>query len=77
MNDKKLLQSGSKDDSGDNDGGGSDSDPSEDNMEEEEMAKIIPIKLNASKKKNDAKKQLPIRKTFKQEEIKEQKQQQT
>lgn len=77
MNDKKLLQSGAKDDSGDNDGGGSDSDPSEDNMEEEEMAKIIPIKLNASKKKTDAKKQLPIRKTFKQEEAKEQKQQQT
>jgi hypothetical protein len=49
--DKNLLMSGSKNDSGD-EGGGSDSDPSEDNMEEDEMAKIIPIKV--SKKKQDA-----------------------
>jgi hypothetical protein len=34
-------------------------------MEEEEMAKIIPIKVNHSKKKPDTKKQLPIRKQFK------------
>lgn len=62
MGDKKLLVSGSKDDCGD-EGGGSESDPSEDNMEEEEMAKIIPIKVNASKKKTDLKKQqLPIKK---------------
>lgn len=43
MGDKKLLNAGSKNESGD--GGGSDSDPSEDNMEEEDMAKIIPIKV--------------------------------
>jgi hypothetical protein len=49
MSDKNLLTSGSKIDSCD-DGGGSDSDPSEDNMEEEEMAKIIPIKLSTKKK---------------------------
>ena len=48
--DKTLLTAGSKNDSGD-EGGGSDSDPSEDNMEEEEMAKIIPIKV--SKKKQE------------------------
>lgn len=47
-NDKSLLTSGSKNDSGD-EGGGSDSDPSEDNMEEEEMAKIIPIKVTKKK----------------------------
>jgi hypothetical protein len=44
-----LLKAGSKND--DNDGGGSDSDPSEDNMDEEEMAKIIPIKTNSLNKK--------------------------
>lgn len=65
MGDKKLLTAGCKDESGD-DGGGSESDPSEDNMEEEEMAKIIPIKVNASKKKAEIKKQLPIKKIFKQ-----------
>lgn len=65
MGDKKLLNSGAKDEAGD-DGGGSDSDPSEDNMEEEEIAKIIPIKVNSTKKKHDAKKQLPLRKQFKQ-----------
>ncbi len=48
--DKSLLTAGSKNDSGD-EGGGSDSDPSEDNMEEEEIAKIIPIKV--SKKKQE------------------------
>jgi hypothetical protein len=48
--DKTLLTAGSKNDSGD-EGGGSDSDPSEDNMEEEEMAKIMPIKV--SKKKQE------------------------
>lgn len=55
MSDKSLLTSGNQKESGE-DGGGSDSDPSEDNMEEEEMAKIIPIKTNAAKKKQDAKK---------------------
>ena len=44
------MLSWSKDDTGD-EGGGSDSDPSEDNMEEEEMAKIIPIKV--AKKKQE------------------------
>ena len=49
MSDKSLLMAGStKNDSGDE--AGSDSDPSEDNMEEEEMAKIIPIKVNNKKK---------------------------
>ena len=48
MSDKSLLMAGStKNDSGDE--AGSDSDPSEDNMEEEEMAKIIPIKVNKKK----------------------------
>ena len=56
MGDKKLLTCGNKNDSGDEDRG-SDSDPSEDNMEEEEIAKIIPIKGSASKKKLEAKKQ--------------------
>lgn len=65
MSDKNLLYSGGKNDPN-NDGGGSDSDPSEDNMEEEDMAKIIPIKVNTSKKKQDAKKQLPLKKQFKQ-----------
>ena len=53
MANKNLLNSGGKgDDSGD-DEAGSESDPSEDNMEEEEIAKIIPIKV--SKKKQDSK----------------------
>jgi hypothetical protein len=54
MSDKTLLNAGSKNDSGDEGGGGSESDPSEDNMEEEEMAKIMPIKI--SKKKQEPKK---------------------
>lgn len=78
MGDKKLLNSGNgKCESGD-DGGGSDSDPSEDNMEEDEIAKIIPIKAPSSPKKkteNQRQRQLPIRKQFKQEETKEVKQQ--
>lgn len=61
MGNKALLNTGGKDDNSD-DEGGSDSDPSEDNMEEEEMAKIIPIKVNSTKKKPDTKKQLPIKK---------------
>ncbi len=47
---KTLLTAGNKNDSGD-EGGGVLYDPSEDNMEEEEMAKIIPIKV--SKKKQE------------------------
>lgn len=70
MGNRNLLHAGSKDESGD-DGGGSESDPSEDNMEEEEMAKIIPIKVNAAKKKPEIKKQLPAKKQFKQEELKD------
>jgi hypothetical protein len=60
MGDKGLLSSGTKDTN--SDGGGSESDPSEDNMEEEDMAKIIPIKVNASKKKQEPKKPFPVRK---------------
>lgn len=60
MSDKVLLISGNKNDSGD-EGGGSDSDPSEDNMDEEDMAKIIPIKV-CKKKKQDPKKQLSVKK---------------
>lgn len=66
--DKSLLISGSKNDSGD-EGGGSDSDPSEDNMEEEEMAKIIPIKI--SKKKQDLSKKNQPKKPLGKEESKE------
>ena len=68
MGDKTLLNAGSKHDSVDDDQGGSDSDPSEDNMEEEEMAKIIPIKVGSPKKKSEAKKptvQVPMKKSFK------------
>jgi hypothetical protein len=61
MGDKGLLTSGSKNDSGD-EGGGSDSDPSEDNMEEEEMAKIIPIKVSGKKKVDTGKKVQPPKK---------------
>lgn len=43
------MNSGNKDE--DEEGGGSDSDPSEDNMEEEEMAKLIPVKQSLSNKK--------------------------
>lgn len=70
-NDKRLLTSGSKNDSGD-EGGGSDSDPSEDNMEEEEMAKIMPIKIS-KKKSEQAKKPFLTKKQFKQEEVKDNK----
>ena len=64
MGNSKLLNSGNKDDSGE-EGGGSDSDPSEDNMDEEEMAKFIPIK-SSKKKLEPRKSQLPVtRKTFK------------
>ena len=56
MGNKQLLSSGSKgDNDSEDDAGGSDSDPSEDNMEEDEMAKIIPIKA-ANKKKLEPKK---------------------
>ena len=58
MGDRTLLTSGSKNDSGEDGGDGSDSDPSEDNMEEEEMAKIIPIKVSG-KKKPEVKKPQP------------------
>jgi hypothetical protein len=34
---------------GDGESSGSDSDPSEDNLEEEEMAKIVPIKVKKKK----------------------------
>ncbi len=35
-------------------------------MEEEEIAKIIPIKISKPKKKQESKKPLPIKKQFKQ-----------
>lgn len=43
-----------KEDGEDGGSSGSDSDPSEDNLEEEEIAKIVPIKIK--KKKLDTKK---------------------
>ena len=56
MNNKQLLTLGGKDDDSGDDGG-SDSEPSEDNMEEEEIAKIVPYMKIATKKKTDCKKQ--------------------
>ena len=53
---KDLIKMTEGKESGDGDSSGSDSDPSEDNLEEEEMAKIIPIKLK--KKKVDPKKKI-------------------
>lgn len=55
MSDKNLLTLGTKAEGKEEDGG-SESEPSEDNMEEEEMAKIIPMKSPSSKKKLDTKK---------------------
>lgn len=47
MGNKQLLNMGKgKEKEGSENGDGSDSNPSEDNMDEEEMAKIIPIKIN-------------------------------
>jgi hypothetical protein len=46
----------------DGDGNGSsasESDPSEDNLEEEEIAKIVPIKISKNKKPPEKKKPLP------------------
>jgi len=53
IGDKKLLQSGKED----VEVGGSDSAPSEDNMEDEEMAKILPSPANKNKKKEQDKNQ--------------------
>ena len=47
----------SGDEDGDDDEGGSDSEPSEDNLEEEELAKIIPITIKV--KLEPAKKEEP------------------
>lgn len=50
---KELIKmTEGREDDGGNDGGssGSDSDPSEDNLEEEEIAKIVPIKFKQKKK---------------------------
>ena len=60
LSDKTLLTNSTKSDQ--EDGGGSDSEPSEDNMEEEEIAKIIPIKINKPKKKQESKRPLPVKK---------------
>ena len=58
---KELIKmtEGKEDDGAGGGSSGSDSDPSEDNLEEEEIAKIVPIKLkkkkldpNANKKKS-------------------------
>ena len=57
-NNKKLIDMTKGDEDGD-DTAGSDSEPSEDNLEEEEMAKIIPMK---SKPKKEIKKPDPKRK---------------
>lgn len=56
-NNKKLIDMTKGDEDGD-DTAGSDSEPSEDNLEEEEMAKIIPMKSKPKKeiKKPDPKK---------------------
>ncbi len=51
---KELIKMTEGKEDGDGDSSASDSDPSEDNLEEEEMAKIIPIKLK--KKKQEVKK---------------------
>lgn len=51
---KELIKMTEGKEEGEGESSGSDSDPSEDNLEEEEMAKIIPIKLK--KKKTDPKK---------------------
>ena len=53
---KALIKMTEGKEDGDGDTSGSDSDPSEDNLEEEEMAKIVPIKLK--KKKVDPKKKI-------------------
>jgi hypothetical protein len=58
-NNKKLIDMTKGDEDGD-DTAGSDSEPSEDNLEEEEMAKIIPIK--AKPKKEIVKKPEPKKK---------------
>lgn len=57
---KKLIEMTKGDEDGD-DTAGSDSEPSEDNLEEEEMAKIIPIKPKPKKeiKKPEPKKKDP------------------
>ena len=49
MSSKQYLSMGSTENDTGEDGGGSESDPSEDNMEEEEMAKLMPIKINKKK----------------------------
>lgn len=46
---KDLIKMTEGKEDGDGDSSASDSDPSEDNLEEEEMAKIIPIKLKKKK----------------------------
>jgi len=46
---KDLIKMTEGKEEGDGDSSASDSDPSEDNLEEDEMAKIIPIKLKKKK----------------------------
>lgn len=55
---KDLIKLTEGKEDGDGESSGSDSDPSEDNLEEEEMAKILPIK--AKKKKAEPKKKEKI-----------------
>ena len=54
VGDDTLLNSGLIDEEG-----GSDSEPSEDNMDEEERAKIIPIKQKPKLKQSETTKKLP------------------
>ena len=54
VGDDTLLNSGLIDEEG-----GSDSEPSEDNMDEEERAKIIPIKQKPKSKQSETTKKLP------------------
>lgn len=57
---KELIKMTEGKEEGDGDSSASDSDPSEDNLEEEEMAKIIPIKLKKKKQEVKKKPEKPI-----------------
>lgn len=61
---KQLIKMTEGKEEGDGDSSGSESDPSEDNLEEEEMAKIVPISAKKAKP-GDKKKSIPEVKTAK------------
>ena len=65
LQDKALLNMGSKDDSE----GGSDSEPSEDNMDQDEISRLIPIKIPKRKNKVGTSVAPSLKKNFKQVEI--------